>query len=51
MEPRESVEEFVCRKDLEVDFVFIWIPVANIIPCVRIIFRWFFNYVLRLRKP
>jgi hypothetical protein len=51
MEPGESVDEFISRKDLEVDFVFIWIPGANIIPLIRILFKWIFNYVLSIRKP
>ena len=51
MESGESVNEFVSRKDLEVDFVLIWFPLLNVCPLIKILLRWLFNYVLSLSKP
>ena len=51
MKSGESLEDFIFRKDLEVDFVFVWFPLFNLFVIIKIMFQWLCAYLLNLRKP
>ena len=51
MKSGESLEDFIFRKDLEVDFIFLWFPLFNLIVLIKIMFQGFWAYLLNLRKP
>ena len=51
MKSGESLEDFIFRKDLEVDFIFLWFPLFNLVVLIKIMFQWLWAYLLNLRKP
>lgn len=51
MKSGECLEDFIYRKNLELDFTFVWFPLFNLIVLIRITFQWLCAYLLNLRKP
>ena len=51
MESGETLEDFVCRKDREVDFLLVLIPVFNLFILGKLGVELGFNYLLNLKKP
>ena len=51
MEAGETLKDFVRREDREVDFLFVLIPVFNLLILVKLGLELGFNYLLNLKKP
>lgn len=51
MESGETLKDFVCRENREVDFLFVLIPVFNLLILVKLGLELGFNYLLNLKKP
>lgn len=51
MESGDSLEDFLDEKDLELDFVFILIPVFNLFILLKLGLNLGLHYLLNLKKP
>ena len=51
MESGDTLKDFIRTENRELDFVFILIPVLNLIIPVKLGLELCFNYLLNLKKP